>query len=279
LRIESFIRYYITEENYKPVQIKIYQVDAFTEEVFKGNPGAVCPLPEWLPDGTLQAIAMENNLSETSFFVPREGYFEIRWFTPSMEVDLCGHGTLASGYMIFNCLHYPSPSIILQSKSGELIVTHSGDLISLNFPTSRLEKVSTPELLVKALGIIPVEVYKSRDGLVVLKDEGQVRDIIPDFKLLKELDWFCTIITSEGTDCDFVSRVFAPQAGIDEDPVTGSAHCTLIPYWSERLGKKSLKAKQLSRRSGVIYCEYLGERVKISGHCAPFLEGEISIKN
>jgi predicted PhzF superfamily epimerase YddE/YHI9 len=165
----------------------------------------------------------------------------------------------------------------LISKSGELKVTKEGDLISLNFPTSKIEKIPTPDLLTQALGITPLDVYRSRDGLVVLENEKQIRELSPDFKLLKELDWLCTIVTAQGLDCDFVSRVFAPRVGIDEDPVTGSAHCSLIPYWAERLGKKSLKAKQLSQRGGVLYCEHLGERVKIAGHCAPYLEGMIDI--
>jgi PhzF family phenazine biosynthesis protein len=259
------------------VKIRQYQVDAFTSRVFEGNPAAVCPLDSWLGDDVLQAIAQENNLSETAFFVPAEKGFRLRWFTPVTEVDLCGHATLASAHVIFNILGYPDCSVSFDTRSGELKVDRNGELLEMNFPAVPPKPCDTPSRLIDGLGQRPREVLGADDYIAVFDSESIIRSISPDFVNLHELDLRGVIITAPGMDVDFVSRFFAPKYGIPEDPVTGSAHCELAPYWSSRLGKLSLDAKQVSRRGGSIRCHVKGDRVIISGRAVTFMEAEIDI--
>jgi PhzF family phenazine biosynthesis protein len=259
------------------MEITLYQIDAFTGHVFGGNPAAVCPLDEWIDDSLMQKIAEENNLSETAFFVKRDGYYEIRWFTPAVEIELAGHPTLAASYVIFNYCNHRSSTINFVSKSGELIVERDGDLIKMNFPVLKAARAEANDLLNRALGLEPVELYLSRDYLAVFNSQSDILSIDPDFGLLKKLDCLGIIITSPGDEADFVSRCFAPAVGINEDPVTGSAHSTLIPYWSERLRKDVLHAYQLSRRGGELFCRNLGGRVEIGGKAVPYLSGKIVI--
>lgn len=259
------------------MQIPIYQVDAFTNHVFAGNPAAVCPLEEWLDDQTMQAIAAENNLSETAFFVKENDGFHIRWFTPAIEVNLCGHATLASAHVLFNHLGYKGDSIRFDSLSGELVVTNNEDLITLDFPATIPAAEMTSEKIKQALGIIPMEVWKSRDYLLLYEDEETVCSLKPDFVKMLELDCLGVIVTAQGDKSDFVSRFFAPAAGINEDPVTGSAHTTLIPFWAKRLNKKSLHAFQVSQRGGELFCQDKVSRVLISGRAVTYLQGKISL--
>lgn len=259
------------------MNLKQYQVDAFTDHVFAGNPAAVIPLTSWLDDDLLQAIAEENNLSETAYFVPRENGFHLRWFTPVSEVNLCGHATLAAAHVIFEILGYDQPVISFTTRSGELLVEKKGDHLEMNFPASFPVVCQTPEVLIEALGQQPVEVLKAEDYLVVFDSEETVRAIMPNQALLAQLYLRGVIITACGTDVDFVSRFFAPKYGIAEDPVTGSAHCQLAPYWANKLGKNILNAKQVSRRGGVLKCEVKGERVFISGQAVLFMEADIYI--
>jgi len=259
------------------MKLPLYQVDAFTSHRFHGNPAAVCPLSEWLEDSILQNIALENNLSETAFFVPQDDSFALRWFTPVIEVELCGHATLASAHVIYNHLGFQQLPIKFLSKSGELTVTRERERLSLNFPTSTLVKIDPPVEIVAALGRQPLEVYKSRDLLLLYESEAEILAIQPDFEILKHLDCLGIIITAPADEVDFVSRFFAPKVGINEDPVTGSAHTSLIPYWADKLGKTVLHAYQLSKRRGEIWGEYLGARVKISGQAVTYLVGEIEI--
>jgi len=259
------------------MKIPIYQVDAFTSRLFAGNPAAVCPLQEWLDEATLQAIAAENNLSETAFFVPRGDRFHLRWFTPAVEVDLCGHATLATAFVIFNHLTPGLGLVAFDTQSGELVVRREGDLLAMDFPARPPQPLTPHERLVDALGTQPDQVLASRDYLVVYRDQEQVRTLQPNMDLVAGLDRFAVIVTAPGGDCDFVSRFFAPAVGINEDPVTGSAHCTLVPYWSKRLRKTRLHARQISARGGELFCEDQGERVKIAGHAALYLKGEICL--
>jgi PhzF family phenazine biosynthesis protein len=260
------------------VKLPIYQVDAFTSDVFAGNPAAVCPLESWIDDKTMQAIAAENNLSETAFFVPNGDVFELRWFTPKVEVELCGHATLASAYVVFSILDYTKDIIRFQTvKSGELTVSREGDLLSMNFPRRKPTPVKCPAALARALHGEPPKVLKSVAYLAVFESEEQVRKMKPDFPPLEELDAHGVIITAKGEKSDFVSRYFAYKIGIAEDPVTGSAHCTSVPYWSEKLGKTKLHALQVSERGGELFCEDLGDRVKISGNAVLYLDGHIDI--
>ncbi|HEY6393441.1 MAG TPA: PhzF family phenazine biosynthesis protein [Bryobacteraceae bacterium] len=256
-------------------RIRIYQVDAFSSQVFSGNPAAICPLEEWLPDDQMQAIAGENNLSETAFFVRNGDGYGLRWFTPAVEVDLCGHATLASAFIILNDLTPSANSVRFQTKSGTLVVTREGDLYSMDFPARPPGECDAHAQLAEALGGSPEAILAARDYLVVYASEDEVRKLKPDMQLLSQVDKFAVIVTAPGKDVDFVSRFFAPAKGVPEDPVTGSAHCTLIPYWSKRLGKKKLHAYQVSRRGGEVWCEDRGERVTMSGKAARFLEGTI----
>jgi PhzF family phenazine biosynthesis protein len=259
------------------MKIPFYQVDAFSSNIFSGNPAAICILESWLDTNVLQSIAAENNLSETAFLVPKSrGRYELRWFTPTIEVDLCGHATLASAFVIFSFVDVTLTSIDFETASGLLSVARSGALLSMDFPSRRPEPAEKSPLIAQALGAEPLEVLKSRDLLVIFENESTVRNMKPDFDKLKQIrDAFAIIVTAKGEKSDFVSRFFAPNAGVSEDPVTGSAHCTLIPYWSERLGKNKLHAFQLSERGGELFCENVRDRVRISGHAVIYAKGEL----
>lgn len=259
--------------------IPIYQADAFTDKLFGGNPAAICPLKEWLPEPTMQKIAAENNLAETAFFVPEGDGFRLRWFTPEIEIDLCGHATLATAHILYSQLGYTKSIIHFHTeKAGTLTVTKYNDLYTLDFPARMGEKVAPPEELVKALGTeSPLEAYKSRDYMLVYSSEEEIAAIKPDFNALSKIDALGIIVTARGNRSDFVSRMFAPSAGINEDPVTGSAHCSLIPYWAEQLGKTELHAYQISGRLGELWCELKGDRVRISGKVVTYLKGEIAV--
>ncbi len=258
-------------------EIPIYQVDAFTSAVFSGNPAAVCPLETWLPDDQLQAIATENNLSETAYFVRNGNGFHLRWFTPGCEVDLCGHATLASAYVLFNELGERGDALRFHTLSGELLVRRDGDLFALDFPARPPAPVGPNPALLAALGGTPQNLLAARDYLVRYETADQVRALTPDMQALAKIDRFAVIVTAPGTDCDFVSRFFAPAKGVPEDPVTGSAHCTLIPYWANQLGKTEFHARQVGRRGGELFCKLNGDRVEIAGRAAPFLRGTIQL--
>jgi PhzF family phenazine biosynthesis protein len=259
------------------MKLPYYHVDAFASTLFRGNPAGVCPLECWLDDATLQNIAAENNLSETAFVVPRAEEFELRWFTPTTEVDLCGHATLGAAFVLFTQRGLPADEARFHSRSGLLTVEREGDVFTLDFPSRPAKSCPVPDALVRGLGAKPVEVFKARDYLVVFASELDVRQLRPDFAALGGLDCLGIIATAPGSDCDFVSRFFAPSAGINEDPVTGSAHCTLIPYWSRRLGKTPLFARQVSVRGGELFCHDDGERVRIGGRARLYLKGEIAV--
>ena len=261
------------------MRIKLYQIDAFTARVFGGNPAAVCILDKWLDDELMQNIAAENNLSETAFAVKLDNAYEIRWFTPNSEVDLCGHATLASAHVLFTHYHFPGDKIIFQSMSkGELAVMRAGEFLTLDFPADPPEKLDHPQKLLDAIGKPAVESYRGSSDYMLLYDtQRDIEEISPDFARLAEVDLRGIIVTAPGNDTDFVSRFFAPKLEINEDPVTGSAHTTLTPFWSERLGKKALTARQLSRRKGDLQCKLLDSRVHITGKAVTYLEGEIEI--
>lgn len=255
-------------------QLTIYQVDAFTSHLFGGNPAAVCPLETWLPDEKMQHLAAENNLSETAFFVREGEGYHLRWFTPEFEIDLCGHATLATAFVLYNHLNYSSEVIRFQTKSGILEVTKKGDLIELNFPSRMPQPCEAPENLLKGVNFPPSKVLKSRDYFLVYDDEAVITQIVPDFKYLNRLDRVGIIVTAASKEVDFVSRFFVPNSVIGEDPVTGSAHCSLIPYWAKELNKTSLIARQLSARQGELFCEDKGDRVNIAGKAVLYLKGE-----
>lgn len=257
------------------MELMLYQIDAFADRLFTGNPAAVCPLTKWLPDETMQAIAIENNLSETAFFVEEDTGWRIRWFTPATEVKLCGHATLASAFVYFTHIAPDTNQVVFDSHSGPLTVTRDGEWLTLDFPRQAVEPVETSALLEEALGVKPVEVYAADDWMIVLESESQVRELQPNMALLKQLERRGVIVTAKGDECDFVSRFFAPKYAIDEDPVTGSAHTKLTPFWAERLGRQKLHARQLSPRGGDLYCEVKGERVLISGRAVPYMTGTI----
>lgn len=257
------------------MNVPIFQVDAFSNQVFSGNPAAVCPLADWLDDQILQKIAEENNLSETAFIVNHGDFYQLRWFTPQTEIDLCGHATLASAYVIMNHLESGKRLVRFGTKSGELTVIRSGDLYSMDFPKYIPQPCNPPEELLMAFNIEPLEVYSDRKYLLLFRNELEVRQVIPSMSLLKELDKFGVIITAPGDNSDFVSRFFAPAVGIPEDPVTGSAHCLLTPFWAERLKKNELHAFQVSRRGGELFLENKENRVAIAGRVALFMEGSI----
>jgi PhzF family phenazine biosynthesis protein len=260
------------------MSIRMFQVDAFTEELFRGNPAAVCPLETWLPAETMQKIAMENNLAETAFFVKEKERFRIRWFTPAVEVDLCGHATLATAYVIFEVEGFAGPLIEFDSRSGLLAVRRDGDRLTLDFPADSVVPVDLPAGLAEALGARPLEVYKGKtDYLLVFGSHAEIEALAPDFGRLGKVPARGIIVTAKGEEVDFVSRFFAPQVGVNEDPVTGSAHTTLTPFWAARLGKSELAAIQLSKRRGRLWVKNLGERVEISGHARLYLRGEIEV--
>jgi predicted PhzF superfamily epimerase YddE/YHI9 len=258
------------------MKLKLYQVDAFATRAFEGNPAAVCPLESWLDDGRLQAIAEENNLSETAFFVPSEKGFSLRWFTPVKEVDLCGHATLAAAHVIFEARGYDKPVITFETRSGDLFVKKKGPQLEMDFPARPPTPCALPAMLAEGLGQRPIDVLAADDYLAVFDSEATVRAITPNQALLAQLDLRCVVITAPGTDVDFVSRVFGPKFGIPEDPVTGSAHCELAPYWAGKLGKTILSARQVSRRGGHLTCEVKADRVMLSGSAVTFMEAEIA---
>jgi PhzF family phenazine biosynthesis protein len=258
------------------MKIKQYQVDAFATRAFEGNPAAVCPLASWLDDSLLQSIAEENNLSETAFFVPSQKGFELRWFTPVSEVDLCGHATLAAAHIIFENLGYSKQIITFETRSGDLLVEKHGKQLKMDFPACPPIPCAASDLLIKGLGQTPVEVLAADDYLLVFESEAIVRAIVPDQALLAQLDLRGVIITAPGMEFDFVSRFFAPKFGIAEDPVTGSAHCALAPYWAKKLGKTILNARQVSKRGGNLTCEVTADRVMMYGNAVTFMEAEIS---
>ncbi len=259
------------------MKLPIYQVDAFTKNLFGGNPAAVCPLDEWLNESVMQKLAMENNLSETAFFVPEEDGFRLRWFTPAIEVDLCGHATLASAHVLFNHRDYEKDEITFFTRSGKLTVRKEGAHLMMNFPADEMAEREPPIELFTALGIERTEVRKSDDYMVILDTEAEVAELNPDMRMLKEIDARGVIVTAPGNSVDFVSRFFAPQSGVDEDPVTGSAHTKLAPYWAKRLEKDELTARQISQRGGDLICRYKGERVEILGEAVTYLIGEFSL--
>nr|AIA16961.1 Phenazine biosynthesis-like protein [uncultured bacterium] len=260
------------------MNLTIFQVDAFTRNTFGGNPAAICPLDSWLDAELMQRIALENNLSETAFFVRKDDVYEIRWFTPTFEIDLCGHATLASAFVIFEILKAEEKLVKFHShKSGALEVEKNGDVLTLDFPARPVSKTNVPEGLIEALGKQPVEVLKARDYFLVYENEQEVLDIAPNFSKLLEIDAHGFIVTAKGETSDFVSRFFAPEVGVFEDPVTGSSHCNLIPFWAERLGKTEMFARQISARGGELFCELKGDRVKIGGNATLYLKGEIYV--
>ncbi len=262
------------------MRLPLYQIDAFTGELFSGNPAAVCPLERWLPDVTMQAIAAENNLAETAFFVRDGDGYALRWFTPTVEVDLCGHATLASGFVIMSFLDPGREAVSFHTvKAGTLTVARDRDLLAMDFPSRPAVPVEAPSGLLDALGGNPRAVLRARDYLVVYESAAEIAALEPDFAALAAVkDCWAAIATAPGSNgTDFVSRFFAPAQGVPEDPVTGSSHCTLTPYWAERLGKKTMEARQLSRRGGALRCTQNGERVTIAGRAVLYLEGQISL--
>ncbi|MGD8567986.1 MAG: PhzF family phenazine biosynthesis protein [Gammaproteobacteria bacterium] len=259
------------------MKLKIYQIDAFADRLFEGNPAAVCPLDKWLPDDMMQAIAAENNLSETAFFVPLDDGFHIRWFTPVHEVNLCGHATLAGAYVLFHFMDYQQREVRFQSKSGLLTVKRDDDWLALDFPAQPPEPCAVPEAIKDAFESPPVECLRAEDYVVVYESEADVRHAQPDMASLAKLDLRGVAITARGDEHDFVCRFFAPRFGIDEDPVTGSAYTQLVPYWARVLNKREFRARQLSRRGGEVRSTLNGDRVTISGKARKYLEGMIDI--
>ena len=260
------------------MKIPIYQVDAFTSKIFKGNPAAVCPLKEWLPDKIMQHIAMENNLSETAFFIEESDIFHIRWFTPKTELDLAGHPTLASAHILINEYKKNYKSLIFKTKIGDTLnVSINKNLYLMNFPSRPPKIVEDTRDIYEALGKKPVELLAHRDLVAVFDNQNDILSINPDLEKLKKLDYPSVVVTALGDDSDFVSRNFAPKLGIPEDPVTGSSHCELIPYWSKKLNKKDMIALQISERGGKIYCTDKNDRVIIGGEAVTFFRGEIDL--
>lgn len=258
--------------------MRIYTVDAFTDTLFGGNPAAVCPLNEWLPDEFMQKIAFENNLAETAFIVQEQEGYRIRWFTPATEVELCGHATLASAHVFFNHLNIETDSIVFNSLSGPLTVTKNGALLTLNFPVDIFQHVEQTERLTNCFSIKPYEIYKGKtDYMFVFGKQEDIENITPYYDKIAQLEGRGIIITAPGNNVDFVSRFFAPQCGINEDPVTGSAHTTLTPYWSKKMGKTTFDALQLSERKGKLHCELMGDRVHISGQAVTYMIGDIQL--
>jgi PhzF family phenazine biosynthesis protein len=259
------------------MELPIYHVDAFADRVFSGNPAAVCPLERWLPDAMMQSIAAENNLSETAFFIPSGDDYELRWFTPVMEDELCGHATLASGAIVLTTLAPHRSQVRFHTRGGPLIVTRQNDQYTLDLPALPPRPCVMPERTLHALGRRPTQVLAAVKYVAVYENEEDVRTLAPDLTALADIDRDGVIVTAPGRDCDFVSRYFAPHAGIPEDPVTGSAHSTLVPYWAERLGKTAVQARQISRRGGELFCELKGDRVVIAGNAVLYLTGTIHI--
>jgi predicted PhzF superfamily epimerase YddE/YHI9 len=259
------------------MELPLYQLDAFAAGLFQGNPAAVVPLDQWLPDTTMQSIAAENNLAETAFFVRNGERYHLRWFTPAFEIDLCGHATLAAAHVIARILRPGLGEVVFDTRSGELRVAAKGDLLELDFPARPPVGVTPMGPVLEGLGGSPVEVLASRDYFVVYRTEAEVAALRPDMGLLTQCDKFGFIATAPGENCDFVSRFFAPAAGVPEDPVTGSAHCTLIPYWAGRLGRTELFARQISARGGELWCALRGDRVTMAGKSVLYLRGAIEV--
>jgi PhzF family phenazine biosynthesis protein len=260
------------------MDIPYFEVAAFARQPFAGNPAGVCLLEnDWLPDDVMQNIAAENNLAETAFVVPRGDRFDLRWMTPAIEVALCGHATLATAHVLIHHRNYKRDSICFDSKSGELSVSKDNGRLVLDFPAQPAKPCPAPAKLSEALRATPLSVLKGRDYFAVFDSEKEVAAIQPNFELVASLDAQGVVVTAPGDQCDFVSRYFVPAAGIPEDPVTGSTHCTLIPYWSERLGKRGLIARQISRRGGELFCEDRSDRVRIAGYAATYMQGTIGI--
>jgi PhzF family phenazine biosynthesis protein len=259
------------------MQVPYYEVDAFTNRVFAGNPAGVCISDRWLPDELMQAVAAENNFSETAFVLREGDHCRLTWFTPTMEVDLCGHATLAAAHVLLRDFEPDRDRIVFHTKTDELIVEKRDDLLAMDFPSRMPEPSPLPGALIEGLGAQPREVHRSRDLMAVFDSEEDVRRLAPDFTKLLELDCLCIIATAPGKKADFISRVFAPAAGVDEDPVTGSAHCSLIPFWAKRLGKPKLHALQVSARGGELFCEDRGDRCTIAGAAVIYLRGTISV--
>ena len=263
------------------MRLPLFQIDAFAERVFQGNPAAVCPLEAWLPEALMQAIAAENNLSETAFCVPEGEGYGLRWFTPLKEIDLCGHATLATAHVLFEHLGFAGAEIVFSTRSGALRVTRAGDRLAMDFPAKAVEPCVAPGALIEGLGRAPLEVYGGRDYLAVFADAAEVRALRPDPRRLAELDRHGVIVTApvgaEDGDVDFVSRFFVPKFGVDEDPVTGSAHCSLTPFWAARLGKATLEARQVSRRGGRLQCALAGERVILRGRAVTYMAATIEV--
>lgn len=259
------------------MEIKLYQVDAFAESVFKGNPAAVCPLDKWESSELLQKIAEENNLSETAFFVANGNGYDLRWFTPEDEVDLCGHATLAAAHVLFKHLGYANRTISFYTKSGTLEVEKIDAGYSMTFPASKLTAIATPPLLLEALGVKPVATLMAFDYVVVLENEAQVSSLSPDFVKLQSLDLRGVVVTSLAENTDFVSRCFFPKLSVNEDPVTGSAHCELAPYWADRLNKNTLVGKQLSKRTGIVQCQLIKDKVILVGNAVDYMSGFITL--
>ena len=261
------------------MELPIYQVDAFADKVFAGNPAAIMPLQQWLDDATLQAIAMENNLSETAFLVPRGEGYQLRWFTPTVEVDLCGHATLAAAHVLFEHLQHPSDDILFHTRSGDLRVRRSAAGLTLDFPAASLLPADVDAAICRALGATASEAVIARDNphavVYVYEFEEDVAGLQPDFAALRAASEHCIIATAPGDDCDFVSRFFGPQVGIDEDPVTGSAHCSLVPYWVRRLHLEQLQARQISARGGILACELRDGRVFMTGRGVTYMHGTV----
>jgi len=257
------------------MKLKQYQIDAFASRVFEGNPAAVCPLNAWLDDGLLQTIAEENNLSETAFFVPSGSSFHLRWFTPNKEVGLCGHATLAAAHVLFERLGYAKPSIEFETRSGKLVVERKGDALAMDFPAMPPKLCTAPTALIEGLGKQPVEVLAADDYIAVFDSEATICALTPDLMILSKLDLRGVAVTAPGVKHDFVSRFFAPKYGIPEDPVTGSAHCELAPYWAVQIGKTTLQARQVSKRGGDVLCELRGDHVTLTGSAVLFMEAEI----
>lgn len=259
------------------MKLPIYQIDAFAKNAFEGNPAAICPLDTWLPDEVLLSVAEENNLSETAYFIKTNNGYHIRWFTPTTEVDLCGHATLAAAFVIFNELGYKENSISFESKSGILKIEKNNDLFIMDFPSQPPTTCELPAEIQQAFNVVPTECLKSEDYILVLNNENEVLNAKPKLGLLKNIDRRGVIITAPSGNYDFVSRFFAPKYGINEDPVTGSAHTQLAPYWANQLNQTKLHAKQVSKRGGELICELMGDRVTISGYATKYLQGSIEI--
>ncbi len=259
------------------MEIKLYQVDAFANNTFEGNPAAVCPLDEWIPDELLQQIAEENNLSETAFFVREDKGYALRWFTPEDEVDLCGHATLAAAHVLFKHLGYAQKSISFYTRSGELVVERTSAGYCMTFPATYVKSIASNLMLNEALGVTPLETHVGFDYIVVLNDEEQVKSVNPDFAKLQTLDLRGVVITARGNCVDFVSRCFFPKLNVNEDPVTGSAHCELAPYWAAKLKQKTLLGKQLSKRTGLVECEVIDDNVLLKGNAIDYMCGVITL--